>query len=214
MNQGINIRTIDTEAAQALASITLRDDQFKTRRLYTAWDNIGDEQRFFAGVDTLEAAGIPPTCLLVYMLVGFDRRETWERVLYRFRKMTARGIRPFPMVFGDRKRGLPLGDANHRLAPRTLGEFQRWAIRRLYSGAQRRRRTLMTSQATVMHQRERPIAVSTPASCAAMKAGAAESTLPSKGCGGFEMRTEDYQRRQSRWMFRRLDSPVGITPMC
>ena len=37
------------------------------------------------------------------------------------------------MVFGDRKRGLPLGDANHRLAPRTLGEFQRWAIRRLYS---------------------------------------------------------------------------------
>ena len=107
--------------------------QFKTRRLYTAWDNIGDEQRFFAGVDTLEAAGIPPTCLLVYMLIGFDRRETWERVLYRFRKMTARGIRPFPMVFGDRKRGLPLGDANHRLAPRTLGEFQRWAIRRLYS---------------------------------------------------------------------------------
>ena len=133
LNQGINIRTIDTEAAQALASITLRDDQFKTRRLYTAWDNIGDEQQFFAGVDTLEAAGIPPTCLLVYMLVGFDRRETWERVLYRFRKMTARGIRPFPMVFGDRKRGLPLGDANHRLAPRTLGEFQRWAIRRLYS---------------------------------------------------------------------------------
>jgi hypothetical protein len=43
------------------------------------------------------------------------------------------GYRPFPMVFGDRKRGLPLGDANHRLAPRTLGEFQRWAIRRLYS---------------------------------------------------------------------------------
>ena len=51
-----------------------------------------------SGVDTLEAAGIPPTCLLVYMLIGFDRRETWERVLYRFRKMTARGIRPFPMV--------------------------------------------------------------------------------------------------------------------
>ena len=37
------------------------------------------------------------------------------------------------MVFGDRKRGLPLGDANHRLAPRTLGEFRHWAIRRLYS---------------------------------------------------------------------------------
>lgn len=139
LNQGINIRMIDAESAKALASLTLRDDQFKTRRLYTAWDNIGHERRFFAGVDALEAAGVSPPALLVYMLVGFDPRETWERALYRFNKMVERGIRPYPMVYEDhrrglyRTRGLPLGACNSRIEHRTLSEFQRWAIRKAYT---------------------------------------------------------------------------------
>jgi hypothetical protein len=132
LNQGINIRMIDADAAKALASIPMRD-QFKTRRLYTAWDSLGDEARFFAGVNLLEEHGIPPTSLLVYMLVGYDKRETWERVLYRFDRMVARGIRPYPMVFGNRNRGLPLGGSNKRIGHRTLSEFQRWAIRKAYT---------------------------------------------------------------------------------
>ena len=63
-NQGINIRMIDGEVAEALASIPYYDDQFKTRRLYTAWDNIGDEGRFFKGVAILSDAGVSPTHLL------------------------------------------------------------------------------------------------------------------------------------------------------
>ena len=133
LNQGINIRMVDTDVAKALASIPVRDDQFTTRRLYTAWDNIGDEARFFAGVDLLEEHGIPPTCLLVYMLVGYDHRETWERVMYRFQKMVARGIRPYPMIYGDRTRGLPLGGCNQRIGHRSLSEFQRWAVRKAYT---------------------------------------------------------------------------------
>lgn len=133
LNQGVNIRTIDVDAAKALASIPFRDDQFKTRRLYTAWDSLGDESRFFAGVDLLQEYGVAPTSLLVYMLVGYDKRETWERVMYRFEKMTARGIRPYPMVYGDRERGLPLGGSNQRIGHRTLSEFQRWAIRKAYT---------------------------------------------------------------------------------
>jgi hypothetical protein len=115
-----------------LASIPYFDDTFKARRLFTAWDNIGDEERFFRGVDTLERFGIPPKHLLVYMLVGYDKRETWERVLYRLNRMVDRGVRPYPMIFGDRNRGLPLGGSNQRVERRTLGEFQRWVIRRLY----------------------------------------------------------------------------------
>lgn len=133
LNQGINIRMIDEESAAALASVPYYDDGFKVRRLYTAWDNIGDEERFFRGVDTLERHGIPPRHLLVYMLVGYDKRETWERVLYRFNRMVEREIRPFPMVYGDRHRGLPLGGTNLRLMRRTLGEFQRWVIKRRYT---------------------------------------------------------------------------------
>lgn len=133
LNQGINIRMVDDVSAAALASIDYRDDGFKVRRLYTAWDNIGDEARFFKGVDTLEKHGIPPTHLLAYMLIGYDKRETWERVMYRFEKMVARGIRPYPMIHGQRIRTLPLGQSNQRIGHRTLDEFQRWAIRKAYT---------------------------------------------------------------------------------
>jgi hypothetical protein len=37
-----------------------------------------------AGVDLLEDEGLRPTCLLVYMLIGYDKRETRERVMYPF----------------------------------------------------------------------------------------------------------------------------------
>jgi hypothetical protein len=133
LNQGINIRMVDEESAAGLASIPYYDDGFKIRRLYTAWDNLKDEGRFMAGVDTLQRHGIPPTHLLVYMLVGYDNSETWERLFYRFNKMVARGIRPYPMVFGDRERTLPLGGFNQRIAHRTLSEFQRWVIRKSYT---------------------------------------------------------------------------------
>jgi hypothetical protein len=46
---------------KAMASMRVMDDQFKTRRIYTAWDNIGDEAVFFRGVDLLEAEGVNPT---------------------------------------------------------------------------------------------------------------------------------------------------------
>jgi hypothetical protein len=134
-NQGINIRAITSEAAEALASVHYTDDQFKARRLYTAWDNIGDERAFFRGVETLAAAGIPPSHIMAYMLVGYDRRETWARVLYRFHKMADIGIRPFPMPFGDRRRGLPVGDIAGDYSGRSLAQFQRWAVRRLYTVA-------------------------------------------------------------------------------
>lgn len=132
LNQGINTRMIDDESAAALASVQYYDDSFSKRRLYTAWDNIGDEQRFFTGVDCLARHGVPPKNLLVYMLIGYDKRETWERVLYRFNRMVAKPyeIKPYPMVFGNRDRRLPT--ENKRLEKRTLGEFQRWAVGRFY----------------------------------------------------------------------------------
>lgn len=116
--QGINVRAMTPEVAAAIASIEYRDDGFSRRRLYTAWDNLKDEETFFRGVDMLEAAGVPPTHLMAYMLVGFDKRETWERLWHRFNRMVERGIRPYPMVF-DRNR-------------RDLKRFQRWVVTGLY----------------------------------------------------------------------------------
>jgi hypothetical protein len=130
--QGVNIRLVDDEVAEALASIHYTDDQFKRRTLYCAWDNLKDEAVFFRGVDTLERAGVPPSHLMAYMLCGWRKGETWADLLHRFHKMADRGIKPFPMVYGDRRRTLPTGNIAGDYSNKTLGDFARWAIRRLY----------------------------------------------------------------------------------
>ena len=118
-NQGINIRMITPEVADALASVRYMDDGFRTRRLYTAWDNLGDEKRFFAGLQMLNEAGIPSAHIMVYMLVGYRPRETMDDVLYRFNRLVEAGCRPFPMVY-------------ERWRQPELRRFARWAIRRYY----------------------------------------------------------------------------------
>lgn len=116
--QGINVRAMTPEVAAAIATIQYRNNKFDRRTLYTAWDNLKDEEVFFRGVDTLEAAGIPPTHLMAFMLVGFDKNETWERIHHRFDRMVARGIKPYPMPFDQTRRDLK--------------QFQRWAVTGLY----------------------------------------------------------------------------------
>lgn len=119
ISQGVNVRLIDDEACEALASIQYRNTKFTERRLYTAWDNLRDEKVFFAGVDRLEKAGIPPKHLMVYMLVGYDPLETWDRIWHRFNAMVARGVEPYPMVY------------DHTTKP-LLRKFQRWVITGIY----------------------------------------------------------------------------------
>ena len=53
-SQGINIRMVTPEAAEALATIRYYDGKFTARRLYTAWDNLGQEKVFFKGLDLLK----------------------------------------------------------------------------------------------------------------------------------------------------------------
>ena len=117
-NQGVNIRLVDDEAATALASVQYYDDQFKARRLYTAWDKLGDESIFMRGLARLQRAGIPPQHVMVYMLVGYAPNETLKEVMYRFQQLKEAGCKPFPMVYDRSKR--------------ELVAFQRWVIRRYH----------------------------------------------------------------------------------
>lgn len=128
-NQGINIRLVTPEVARAAADALIvrrsrkieflyRDDQFKRPRLYTAWDNLGDERTFFRGVEALDAAGIPPKHLMAYMLTGFDPAETIDVVEYRFWRMAKIGIKPYPMVYDPKRRDLK--------------DFQKWAVQGVY----------------------------------------------------------------------------------
>lgn len=115
-NQGINIRLITHEQACLLSKVFYTDDSFKKRRLYTAWDNLGDEQWFKDGVAMLKDAGIPPRHLMVYMLIGFKREETEEDILHRYHELVKLGCMPYPMVYNPERK-----DLKH---------FQRWVIGR------------------------------------------------------------------------------------
>lgn len=117
-NQGINIRLVNEEQAAVLAKVFYCDDSFTKRRLYTAWDNLGDEKVFKAGAKVLSDAGIRPEHLMVYMLVGYRKGETMDEVFHRFNELVAMGCRPYPMVFDN--------------SETELKRFQRWVIRRYY----------------------------------------------------------------------------------
>lgn len=117
-SQGINLRQVDESSARALAGIQYRDNKFQERRLYCAWDNLADEPIFKRGVQTLRDAGIPPKHLMVYMLIGFRKDETWAEILYRFNELVALGCDPYPMVYNNERKDLKA--------------FQRWAVTHLY----------------------------------------------------------------------------------
>lgn len=122
--QGINIRQVDVKSAHALATLEYRDNEFQRRRLYTAWDNLGDESIFERGVDLLRGIGVPPKHLMVYMLIGFRKDETWEQIFHRFDKLVRLGCLPFPMVY--------LNNDGSSMSRKHLKAFQRWVVTGLY----------------------------------------------------------------------------------
>ena len=73
LNQGINVRLIDDESAKALSGMLYYDDNFKQRRVYTAWDNLGDEKIFRRGIDRLISAGIPARRIMPICLWDIER---------------------------------------------------------------------------------------------------------------------------------------------
>lgn len=123
LNQGINARMLNDQTARALASVLYFDDQFRERRIYTAWDNCGDEKRLFAGLDALKRHGIKPEEMMVYMLIAYDHRKRvalpklLESDFYRVQKLKDYGALPYPMPFIR--------------TPETIG-FQRWVISHHY----------------------------------------------------------------------------------
>lgn len=113
LTQGINARCLTEEAAEALASINYRDDSMQERRIYTAWDSRGDEERLMQGLARLTKYGIRPDNIMVYMLIGYWPGETHEDRDYRRRRLREFGARPYPMPFVR--------------TPELVG-FQRWVV--------------------------------------------------------------------------------------
>lgn len=112
-NQGINARFLTDETAEAIASLDYRDDSMKVKRIYTAWDNLKDEDRLFDGLNRLVKYGVKPDHIMVYMLCGYWPGETTADREYRRMRLREFGARPYPMPFVR--------------TPELVG-FQRWVI--------------------------------------------------------------------------------------
>lgn len=97
--QGINIRFINDESAEALAALPCYDDQFKHKRIYTAWDNRGDEERVISGLKTLFKYGVKPRTVMLYMLIGYWPNETEDDWVYREQKIRELGCMAYPMPY-------------------------------------------------------------------------------------------------------------------
>ncbi len=115
-NQGINARMLTEEAAAAIAAVRPWDDQFRNRRVYTAWDSRKDEDRLFAGLDALARHGIKPWSIFVFMIIGYWPGETEADWVYRATRLVQWGARPYPMPYVR--------------TPMTVG-FSRWCIHRV-----------------------------------------------------------------------------------
>lgn len=98
-NQGINARFLTDEAAEAIASMDYRDNEMKTKRIYTAWDNLKDEKRLFDGLKRLVKYGVKPDHIMVYVLIGYWPGETTAERVYRIESLLEFGARPYPMPY-------------------------------------------------------------------------------------------------------------------
>jgi len=117
-NQGLDIRLIDQENAKLLSKIHYYDHKFKRPRLYFSFDTPEIETDVSKGIETLRKAGIPPHHLMFYVLVGFN--TSFQEDYHRFEVLTKMGIKPFIMIYNNR-RDKPI-----------LRHFARWVNKRYY----------------------------------------------------------------------------------
>lgn len=99
--QGLDIRIVNEENAKLLAECKTRDHKFNRRALYFAWDLMEYEQAVYRGIEILSDEGIPKSCLMFYVLVGFN--TTLVQDLYRIEKLKGLGAKVFLMPYNGRK---------------------------------------------------------------------------------------------------------------
>lgn len=96
-SQGLNIRKIKQDQAEALASVKFRNLRNTARQVYFAWDNELHEVAIHRGLKTCFDAGIKPREMAFYVLVGFD--STHDQDMYRVMTLRDYGCDPYVMPY-------------------------------------------------------------------------------------------------------------------
>lgn len=102
--QGYDLRIVarDERLAPLLAEYKPWDLAFAGRRVYCAWDYIGNEAPVRKGIERLLAAGFKGRELTCYTIVGFN--TTHEQDLHRFNVLWGEyGVHPYVMPYNNRK---------------------------------------------------------------------------------------------------------------
>ncbi len=115
--QGLDIRLVDAEVAERLARIKTSNLRRTKRTIYFAFDDPSLEPTVRRGVTHLVAAGIAPSRLMFYVLVGYN--TSFEEDMHRFRVLRDLGVDPYVMLYNDH-------------GPPTLRHFERWVNARVY----------------------------------------------------------------------------------
>lgn len=95
--QGLNIRNIKPDQAEALSNINFRTLSGKTKQVNFAWDDERHEKLIHKGIETLLKAGIKPYQMGFYVLIGFN--STHEQNIRRVKILKDYGCEPYVMPY-------------------------------------------------------------------------------------------------------------------
>lgn len=110
-NQGIDLRILNEEQCEALASL-------KIKAIHFAWDNYKDKDVILPKIKLLTQYISPAKCTC-YCLVGFENREIVDTDLERVLTLKELGVNPFAMGYMD------YDNPNHEKS-KSVKDFCRW----------------------------------------------------------------------------------------
>lgn len=94
INQGCDVRLITPEIAKALSEVK------HLRSLHYAWDLMAYEKQVLEGIRILKQY-VPAHQHMCFCLVGYN--TSFEEDMYRVRKLTELGVRPYIMRYNERR---------------------------------------------------------------------------------------------------------------
>jgi len=96
-NQGLNIRNLKPEQAEAIASVNFRNLSGKSKQCHFAWDDPRHEKLIHKGIQTAINAGIKPYQMAFYVLIGYH--STPKEDMHRVKILADYGCDPFVMPY-------------------------------------------------------------------------------------------------------------------
>lgn len=99
-SQGINIRNLKPEQAEAIASVRFSNMHDTKKQVHFAWDDPRHEKLIHRGIERCVNAGIKPSQMAFYLLIGYHSTE--EQDLHRVKTLLDYGCDPYAMPY-DRK---------------------------------------------------------------------------------------------------------------